>query len=765
MNEISVKNVGEALFKRLFWIGITAILLVTIFLAFKLNNLGFDYDFEKFFPVNDDETAYFFEHREKYESDNDFLLIAIEREKGIFNKDFLTDVDQYSSEIQGKAPYIQQVISITNEKERFILPGGGGSFRKWIDLKKNDLKSDSIRIYRSKELVNSLVASDGKSLCIFIRHNDYLSKKKSDELIGAVLKMAEKYGFEKVRVAGRTIGQKFYIEKMTSEMFFFISLSAALIVLFLFVAFRSLWGILLPQVVIVLSTVWVLGLMGWFNEPINILLITLPSIMFVVSMSDVIHLVSRYLDALRSGLSKFDAIMVTVKEIGFATFLTSLTTAIGFYSLYLVNVQPIQVFGLVTGTGVMIAYLLTIVLLPILFYIFPSPQKISVDHDNNFWKDKLHRWFSWLLKNPKKVIWLNILLLIISGIGVMMIKVDNYLMDDVSAREPLKQDFNYLDEHYGGIRPFELVISLKDPGLNIWDAACLKEIDKVEKYLTERYGVQIKNSLVNTLKILNRSAHAGNPDYYKLPESKRELRNLRRIVRIAGQGRYVRSVMDSLHRETRISGMIPDWGNQKVTGKNTRLKHFLDKELDTKGFEYHITGTAHLFDKNLRYLSTSLVQGLSLSIVIVALIMGFIYRSFRMMVISIIPNIIPLAAIAGIMGFFGVELKISTAIVFTIAFGIAVDDTIHLLGKFKHELMQGKSKLYALKRAYLTTGKAMVLTTLILCAGFMLLVFSSFMGTFFMGVMMSVTLFVALVADLTLLPVLLILFYKVKEKK
>jgi predicted RND superfamily exporter protein len=149
-------------------------------------------------------------------------------------------------------------------------------------------------------------------------------------------------------------------------------------------------------------------------------------------------------------------------------------------------------------------------------------------------------------------------------------------------------------------------------------------------------------------------------------------------------------------------------------------------------------------------------------VLIVAMIMGFIYRSFSMVLISIIPNIFPLIAIAGIMGFTGIELKTSTSIIFTIAFGIAVDDTIHLLGKFKFELMKGRSKIYALKRAYLTTGKAMILTTLILCSGFLLLVFSSFMGTFHMGLLLCITLMVALVADLTLLPVLILLFYRKK---
>lgn len=205
---------------------------------------------------------------------------------------------------------------------------------------------------------------------------------------------------------------------------------------------------------------------------------------------------------------------------------------------------------------------------------------------------------------------------------------------------------------------------------------------------------------------------------------------------------------------------MDDIGNKVVKAKSDSLEKYIQRKGYDEFFDFQITGTAHLLDKNMRYLSTSLIQGLSFSVLIVALIIGFIYRSFSILAISIITNMIPLIFVAGLMGYFGINLKTSTAIVFTIAFGIAVDDTIHYLGKFKYELMKGKDKLYALKRSYLTTGKAMILTTLILCGGFFLLILSSFQGTFYMGLMLCLTLLVALIADITLLPVLLLLFYR-----
>jgi predicted RND superfamily exporter protein len=761
---MSVK-VGEKQFKKIAWIGLLAVLLITIGLSTYIPSLRFDYDFEKFFPVDDEESRYFFEHRKKFESDNDFLLIAIQNKEGIFDSNFLKKVDKLANELDDKVPHVLFVSSITNQKEQFIFPGGGSTSKLYIDTADANLKRDSLRIYRSKELVNVLVAKDAKSLCIFLRHEDYISKKKSDKVLEVVQGITEKYEFEKVRIAGRVIGQKYYIDKMIYELIFFVGLSAFLIVIFLFIAFRSGWGILIPQFVIIAAMLWTLGFMGMFDQPINIILTTLPSIMFVVSMSDVIHLVSRYLDALRSGLSKFEAIKTTVKEVGFAAFLTSLTTAIGFFTLYFVKVEPIQKFGIVIGFGVMIAYILTMIILPFLFYVFPSPKRIYEKKENHFWMKYLRKWFLYLIKNKKRVLIYYGIATVIFTIGIFMIRTNNFIMDDLRASEPMKQDFNYLDEHYGGVRPFELVVELKDSSNNFWNKEVLKDIESVENYLEKDYGVRIKNSLVQVVKVLNRSSHAGEASFFALPETKSKLRSIRRITKIAGGGLLYKMIVDSTETVTRISGTIPDMGNLAVSVRNKKLMKFISDSKFDSGIEFKLTGTAHLFDKNIRYLSTSLIQGLFVSIVIVALIMGLIYRSITMMIISIIPNIFPLIIIAGIMGYFGIELKISTAIIFTIAFGIAVDDTIHLLGKFKFELMKGSSKMVALKRAYLTTGKAMVLTTLILCSGFMLLVFSTFMGTFNMGVLLSITLFVALIADLTLLPILIILFYHPKRKK
>ncbi len=755
-----LEKVGENKFRLLIKIAIAVLIVLCFVFGYGASRIKVEYDFEKFFPLNDKETDFFQEHRNKFESDNDFVLLSIENKPTVFEKSFLLKIKELQAKID-KEKLVKFTRSIVTEKELYIFPGGSGTAsRPYIDFEKDRLIQDEKDLMENEEMINTLIAKDKKSLCIFVRHSDFLSKAGCDSLVMSLTSLTDSYAFDKVRIAGRSVGQKFYIDKMSYEMVLFMVLSYILVIVFLFIAFRSLWGILMPQLVILGTLFWVVGFIGLYGEPVSIVMTVLPCIVFVVAMSDVIHLLSRYLDAFRTGIGKYESIKMTIREVGMATFLTSLTTAIGFFSLMFISVQPIQVFGAIAGFGVLIAFVLTFVLLPIIIYLAPDPSFLKKSDSDPFWKKKLASWFLSVLRKPKPILLLYLVFSIICVFGMLKLESNNFLMDEISQKEPIKQDFNFLDEHYGGIRPFELSASLKDTTESFWSLEVLKEIEQVENYIEKIYGAGIRSSLVKAVKVMNRSIHAGRTDYYALPTKKSDLRTFKRGLDLVGGGTLKNVFLDSTEHFARISGNIPDWGNKEISKRNLAFQNFLKTEMKDSKLHFQLTGTAHLLDKNINYLSVSLVKGISLSVILVALIMGLLYRSFSMVLISIIPNLIPLIFVAAIMGYFGINLKTSTAIVFTIAFGIAVDDTIHFLGKFKFEMMKGRSKLYALKRSYLTTGKAMIITTFILCAGFILLVFSSFLGTAIMGLLLCLTLFLALIVDLTLLPILLLLFYK-----
>lgn len=757
-----MKTVGEKGFKKVGYFVLTLVLIITVFFGFQIPKTTFDYNFEEFFPAMSDDSYFFYDHRDTYGSDNDFILIAIENRSGIFDLDFLRQVKQFSQNLAG-LKFVQFTRDITQEKETLIYPGNRTVEIPYLSFDEQKLSADSARIYKNQELVNTLVSANSTALLVYVRHDDKLSKNKGDSLVESIYKVAENFSFNKIHYAGRTIGQIYYVETMTVEMGNYVGLSMILVVIFLLIAFRSAWGLLIPQVVILGSMVWILGFMAWIGQPINIIMTILPSIMFVVSMSDVIHLVSKYFDLLREGHPKFDAIKISFKEIGMATFLTSLTTSIGFFSLVFVNVMPIKTFGIYVGIGVLMAFIITFAVLPFLFF-YTTPPKIVNNDQTNFWRPMMLRSYKFTIRNKKKISYFSLGFIVLLIYGSSLINSNNFLMDDLKPDNEMKKSFNYMDETFGGVRPFEMAIELKDTTKSLWDSDILQQINGVEEYLQNEYGVDIKISLNQTLKVLNRSSNLGDTTYFQTPTKKSKIRSLKRIIKIADEGNFVRMFLDSTELKTRISGTIPDWGNNKVTALNVGLDDFIQKNTKSDDLKFKLTGTAHLLDLNMSYLSKSLVSGLLFAIVLVAIIMGLLYRSFKMVIISLIPNLIPLLVIGAIMGFFGINLKITTAIVFTISFGIAVDDTIHFLSKFKLELNKGKSVPYALKRTIIGTGKAIILTSGILCSGFLLLLFSDFLGTFYMGLMISITLLFAVLADLFLLPILILYFYGDKKK-
>ncbi|MFT5859145.1 MAG: putative RND superfamily exporter protein [Flavobacteriaceae bacterium] len=751
-------DLKESNFRKYRWISLVLIVGLTVLFGANMSNTKFEFNFEKLFPADDAETAYFNEFRNKFSPENDQLPIIIQRNSGVFNLSFFKKIDRLTKRIE-RIENVNYVVSLTNQAENLIDADGAVIQKPYIDLSDFSPSRDSAGIVENVELVKSLISEDAKSICMFVKYEDYLPVKESSKLVKNVQNEIDKYAFDDVRMFGKAFGQDYIIKTMSSEMKFFLSISALLVVLFLLIIFRSVWGILIPQIVLFLTLIWLIGTLGLFDEKINILLTVMPTIMFVVSMSDVIHLVSSYLDVLKDSKDNFAAIRIAIKEVAFATMLTSITTAIGFFSLYIVPIQPIQSFGIIMGVGVLFAFTLTFGLLPILFYWFPGRVGKNKVKRADFWPNKLSASLIYVLRRRKSVLVVAGVIAIVSIIGALSLNSNNYLMDDLTPNDPFAKDLKYIDENYGGTRSFVMTVELADDNDEFWELENLREIDTIQTYLEKEYNVKIRSSLIDAIKILNRGMHGGKTNEYRLPETPERLAPLKKIIETGEDGRTIRNFIDSIGTTLQLVGFIGDEGRDNVSLKNIKLDEFLASQ-DNQRFKTKITGTAHLLDKNMGYLVYSMLLGLGISVLMVALIMGIVFKSIKMAFLSLIPNLIPLVIIGGIMGYMGIELKMSNVLIFSIAFGIVVDDTIHFLGKFNIELQRGSSSLYALKRSYLTTGKAMILTTAVLCSGFIIMIFSSFMGTFYLGFLLSSVLFIALLADLTLLPILLALFYK-----
>ena len=338
------------------------------------------------------------------------------------------------------------------------------------------------------------------------------------------------------------------------------------------------------------------------------------------------------------------------------------------------------------------------------------------------------------------------------------IEVDNKMLEDLRDTHILKQEFNYMENAFSGCRPFELSIELKSD-TQAYSAAFLHDLDTIGSFLTKEYGVGGLISLSEIIKTSNKALNAGQQEFYNIPQDPYELGKIEKFLNRKDLREISSLYYNKEKNLIRISGKVADSGRKHYDTLNTRLGDFIAANRTTD-FNFHVTGTAHLIDLNNKSLVENMVWDLLLSVVVIGLVMGVVYKSWKMILLTIIPNLIPLLIVAGIMGLTGIPIKVSTSIIFNIAFGIAVDDTIHFLARVRTVLGEGLSVIYAVKRTFLTTGKAMIVTTLILSGGFLTLILSDFLGTFYIGFLISLTLFIAIVCELMITPLLVMFFYK-----
>jgi predicted RND superfamily exporter protein len=477
--------------------------------------------------------------------------------------------------------------------------------------------------------------------------------------------------------------------------------------------------------------------------------------MLVVGMSDVIHLISKYLEEIRQGKDKLTALRIMVKKVGVATLLTSLTTALGFATLIGVSIEPIQLFGMYTAIGVVLAFVLSILFIPAVMLWLKKPKVAVSDSINSGWHHFLGKLFIMLCRKQKAIIVLFGILTIVSLWGASKIKFDYFLMQDLNEDHALMQDLRFFQNNYGGIRPFELAI-LPKGNLKVNDYRVLKEVDKLSSYLDSAYQVNQKVDPTVPFKFVNQMMRDNKSEYFRLPSNEKRFEYIKKQMKpFENKAEWDEIISDDL-KMGRIFGRMVDPGSHAMLKRNADLEQFYRNEIDTNVIAYKLTGSPVIVDQSGRYVSKSVFYGLLVAFALIAVSMGFLFRSLKMALFSLVPNIFPILFTAGFIGFAQIDLNMSTAIVFTIAFGIAVDDTIHFLSRYQQELKNGRSRLYAVRRTYLSTGKAIIITTIILLGGFGSLMFSAFLTTFYIGLFVTMTLVLAVITDLTLLPLLLL---------
>ncbi|ERM83942.1 hypothetical protein P872_01395 [Rhodonellum psychrophilum GCM71 = DSM 17998] len=747
--------------KSAFWgLGLSAV--ISLMLLLLRPQLLFDYDFESFFPSDDPELAFYQDFRERFENDNDYLLIALGNSSGIFEKGFLENASRFQSELK-KLEFAERVISILDLEESIINPFGivKRKVLDWSDAL--TLSTTSERVLKDPQFSENLISKEGDYLLIILKNKQLITKEEGDQLYGSVKQLLENSGIETYYSAGKIKAQGEFVSLLQAEFAFFLGISFLLIIVVLYLIFRTWWGILVPVFVLATGIAWTIAIMMLLGKPLDIMSVMQPTILLVVGLSAMVHYLTFYLTQLRNGLPKDKAIHATFSGLFLAIFLTFLTTSLGFFSLYATSAVSLKMFGLFSGLGVLLMFLSVVLITPGLLYLLGPLSSVSRDKWVENWRIGLRISLLLTLANRKLVVIGFGLVSVLSLIGISQLQINGYLLDNLPRDHKLVEEFNFFDRQFGGSKPLEISLEVGEKAKTLLDREVLEEIVVLETFLHDKFSVRTIISPLTLVKNINKALNGGNVNAFRLPSPGQMLlisSNVEMALEKAGL-----KLLSEDRKSGRLSSRTSDEGSLKSSILKKELEDFLKSEINSDLLKVKLTGTSILIDKSHETITYQMAKGLGIAFVLVGLVIGFLFRSWRISLLVLLPNVIPLLWMCGVMWLLGIELKLTTAIVFTVAFGIAVDDSIHFMTKLQSELKKGKSLLYAIKRTYLETGKAIILTTLILVSGFSILIFSDFGVTYLAGLLISMALVFALLSDLLLLPILLLPMKKIFDSK
>ncbi|MCF8256772.1 MAG: MMPL family transporter [Flavobacteriales bacterium] len=750
--------------RRLGILAIIAIVSITAVSLIPLRNLGFDFNLEQFFPVDDPDLEFYKEFNERFRADIDdeYIYIGLTNETGIFDSTFLNKVDTLTKFIFN-FDSVLSVYSVTNSSYSVVWNGRLYKSPLIHYTVPQRYMEDSVRLFNAKEIKEFLVSKDGKSVAISAFTTPNLDRQAQYDLIESIRSEMERLGFDRSYLTAKILVEQTYLTEIKRNLRVYLSISFLLVSIILLVLFRSYRTVVMALLAIVFSIIWTLALIALCDRPIDIISSLLPPVLAVICLSDVIHIYSKYIEELRKGAERTMALRTTFKDIGSATLFTSLTTAVGFYSLAFSNVMPIRLFGIFAGTGVLLAFIIVIV------FIFAASANSSAPRIVGFkqYEERWGRFLSACLRTViRRRIWFlgaTALLTILSLFPVSNIQVNSSLLLELPKHSAILEDYHFVETQFSGTRPFEMALTITDTSASFFDLGVVREIDELNAFLHDSCNVGMMVSHVSFIKSALQAYSAGKSSGYRVPDSEGDIYYLsNKIMQTEYGGEFLRYV--SLDKKNcRVSGRLPDLTTVEFEALADRFDRYFQSKKD-RAFEYKLTGSGVLIDKTTYSLPRNMFFGLLIVFCVISLIVGGLFRSVKMVVIVLIANIIPLLFMAAVMGMMGIYLKADTSIIFAIAFGIVVDDSIHFISRVKIELSKGRQTLYAIKRAYLSTGKAMIVTTVLLLAGFVPLLFSSFGGTYYIGLLVSLCLVFALIMDLTVLPLLILLCYRSTPK-
>ena len=564
-----------------------------------------------------------------------------------------------------------------------------------------------------------------------------------------------------VRVSGMPYIRTLNAQNIQNEIALFVGGALGITAIIFFFFFRSFRATFITLLVVMIGVTWAFGFIGLFRYEITVLSALIPPLIIVIGVPNAVFLINKYQQEIKKHGQQAKALQRVISKIGNATLMTNITTASGFATFVFVKSSLLKEFGILASVNIISIFILALLIIPILYSFMPIPKKKHLNHLEKRWIENVVDWMEKMVRNHRITIYFATVIVIIAGIiGVYKIKVSGSLIEDMPKSLEFYQDIKFFENEFGGIMPLEILVDTKREK-GVMKLSTLKRMEKLNEAIESFPELSKPISVTNLVKYSKQAYYKGNPKYYQLPTKQEQNYIFSYTKNSNSDAGMLKNFVDSTGRYARITTFMKDIGTEKMDVIQKRLKTVIAKEFPSEKYEVSLTGKALVFIKGTNYLIKNLVFSLSLAILLIAIFMAWMFRSPQMIFISLIPNILPLLITAGLMGFLEIPIKPSTILVFSIAFGISVDDTIHFLAKYRQELIANKwrikTSVYAALRE---TGVSMFYTSIVLFFGFLTFTLSSFGGTIALGGLVSITLLLAMVSNLLLLPSLLLTFEK-----
>ncbi|MEN1784203.1 MAG: efflux RND transporter permease subunit [Bacteroidota bacterium] len=760
-----------------FWSGVARIMLrnrvlilllltgVTIFMGQQWKHMRFSNTEASVLPNDHPETLQYQKFVSLFGQEDNAIVLAV-RDSLLFTPEHFNRWNRLSKQFQAN-PEVYAVLSTDNlqelikdnDQQEFVLrpllqtpPTSAAE----VQALKNRL-FDSLPFYE-----NLLYNKESNTLrSIIYLDKEILNTSARNEFILSDLENLVK-NFEEdtqldVRVSGMPYIKTWNSKVIIDEIGVFILAALLVTSLIFFFFFRSFRATIISVCVVIIGVMWTFGILGLFKYEITILTALIPPLIIVIGIPNCIFLINKYQQEVKKHGNQALSLQRVITKIGNATLMTNVTTALGFATFIILDSLLLKEFGIVASLSILCIFMLSLCIIPIVYSFMAIPKTKHLKHLSKKWIDTFVNWMEHVVRNHRIAVFItSVIILVLSIIGIYQIQITGSRIEDLPKSATFFKDIRFFEQEFDGIMPVEVVVDAKKKN-GIIKLATLRRMDQLAQEIDEIPELSKTISVVNLAKYSKQAFYNGIPKYYQLPTSQENNFILDMARKSSDNSNLLESFVDSTGQTARITTFMRDVKTPRMEEIEKDLLNSIAKIFPEERYDVYITGKALLFLKGTKYLIKNLLLSLALAVGLISLFMAYLFRSFRMILISLVPNLLPLVITAGLMGFLGIPIKPSTILIFSIAFGISVDDTIHFLAKYRQELVANRWQIKkSVYNALRETGVSMFYTSIVLFFGFSVFIISSFGGTQAMGGLVSATLLFAMLANLILLPSLLL---------